>query len=75
MFKIYGTDKCHYCILAKNLLKKENILYEFIDVSDKVSETLDKYSKITKNQRTIPLIFYDKLFIGGYIELSEYIKF
>ncbi len=75
MFKIYGTDNCKYCILAKNLLKRENISFEFINISNKVSEILDKYSNITKNQRTIPLIFYDTSFIGGYVELSEYIKF
>ncbi len=75
MFKIYGSDNCKYCVLAKTLLKKENISFEFIDISDKISEILDKFSKITENQRTIPLIFYNKIFIGGYVELSEYIKF
>lgn len=32
--KLYGTDACADCIIARKLLEKYNQLYEWIDVSD-----------------------------------------
>ena len=33
---IYTTKSCGYCFLAKNLLKKYNIKYNEIDVSEDI---------------------------------------
>ena len=75
MFKIYGTNECSYCVLAKQLLNNNNINYNFINVSNNKTEILNKYSKISNNQRTIPLIFDNNEFIGGFQQLKEYISF
>lgn len=75
MFIIYGTDDCKFCVLSKKFLIKENIDFEFIDISKNKTEILDKFSKISNNQRTIPLIFDNDNFIGGYSNLIEYLSF
>ncbi len=64
---IYSKHFCPYCVRAKEFFKQNNIAFQEIDLSDNFSE-LDKLKKKTGHM-TVPQIFVDEVFIGGYTDL------
>jgi len=69
---IYTKSKCSFCIAAKTLLNNKNIKFEEIDITwDK--EQHQKLYNQTK-QSTVPYIFINDKFIGGYEELNNLSK-
>ena len=66
---IYSKAGCLYCTSAKELLSSENINYIDIDISDN-NELRQKLIKDTK-QLTVPYIFINGKFIGGYQQLAN----
>jgi len=61
--EIYTTNYCPFCIKAKTLLKKKNIKFSEIDVSN--NESLrEKMSVLTNGARSVPQIFADNIHIG-----------
>ena len=59
---------CGYCDAAKRLLNKKNIPYKEINVAleeDKMEEMIKK----SNGKRTIPQIFIENYYVGGYDEL------
>lgn len=65
--KIYTTNFCSYCQSAKRFFEQKGWDYEEIDLSadnDLRMELSQKYS-----WRTVPMIFIDDEFIGGFSEL------
>lgn len=66
--QVYTTNYCGYCVRAKALLKRLNIAFEEIDVSDDP----DKRDWLVKEsgQRTVPQIFIDGRPVGGFTELA-----
>lgn len=66
--KLYTWGHCPYCIRAKNLLNEIGIAFEEINLDGK-DEELKKLREET-GQRTVPQIFIDGEFIGGFSELS-----
>lgn len=67
---IYSTAICPYCVRAKLLLDKRNVQYEEYRV-DLDQGKLREMIKLTGRQ-TVPQIFIDDKYIGGFDELSEY---
>lgn len=68
--KIYTTTVCGYCVNAKALLKRLNLPFEEIGLDDKPDLRL-KLSADNNGYRTVPMIFIDDKFIGGYQELVD----
>lgn len=66
---IYTIPTCPYCIKAKELLRNKNIPYKDIDLSNNPS--LRKQLIEQTGQKTVPQIFINNKFIGGYTELSK----
>ena len=66
---LYILERCSYCVMAKNLLNKYNIEYDVVDVSNKPE--LRKQLMDETKQRTVPMIFINNKFIGGYTQLLE----
>lgn len=69
---IYGKPNCKFCILAKELVQRtENTVLEYIDIQEKGigAEELSKIVGVTV--KTIPQIFIDGVYIGGYQELNK----
>ncbi len=66
--KVYTTTVCPYCIRAKALLKKREIPFEEIDVSND-SNARDWLVKAT-GRKTVPQIFIAGEPIGGSDELA-----
>lgn len=61
--EIYTTIYCPFCVKAKSLLKKKNIRFFEIDISN--NETLkEKMSIMANGARSVPQIFVDNVHIG-----------
>ena len=60
---------CHFCDMAKTLLKQKEIEYEERNLAKdwKVQDLLEA----VPNARSVPQIFLDDEYIGGYKELRE----
>ena len=68
MYKIYTQNNCGYCIAAKNLLDKKGEQYEEIHLEDNP----DAKNKLKQDGlRTVPQIWLDEEYIGGYVELER----
>ena len=61
--EIYTTNYCPFCVKAKSLLKKKNIKFSEIDVSnDEVQR--EKMTNMANGARSVPQIFADNVHIG-----------
>ena len=68
MYKIYTQNNCGYCVAAKNLLDRKGEQYEEIHLEDNP----DAKNKLKQNGlRTVPQIWLDEEYIGGYVELER----
>jgi glutaredoxin len=71
-FLIYTVPNCLYCDLAKKLLKSNNINYTEIDVINNNNLFLELKKKTFTH--TLPQIFINDIFLGGYIDLKNYLS-
>lgn len=70
--KVYSIDHCAYCDAAKSLLRQMNLDFEEININDN-DELRIKLVQET-GHRTMPQIFIDQEFIGGFLELKQYLE-
>lgn len=68
--KVYTTEFCGFCHQAKNLLQSLKLPFEEIKLDDK-PELRRQLSNENQGYRTVPMIFIDGTFIGGYTELTK----
>lgn len=66
--KLYSADWCPFCVRAKRLLEEKGIPFQEFNV-DKSEGLREEITKKT-GHKTIPQIFIDEEFIGGFTELS-----
>ena len=60
---IYTTNYCPFCVKAKSLLKKKNVKFSEINVSN--NEPLrEKMTAMANGARSVPQIFADNVHIG-----------
>jgi glutaredoxin 3 len=66
---IYTKSDCRFCEYAKKLLHKKNLPYNEIDLTwdHEIHDNL----KSSTNQNTIPYIYINQHFIGGYQDLLQ----
>ena len=67
---IYTTKFCSYCDMAKSLLKKREIDYQTIDVTDS-PEKRKMLIQRSGGLKTVPQIFIDGRHIGGFDALQK----
>jgi len=67
--KILTSPTCSYCHAAKDLLKRQGISYQEIDVVNDNEQAEQLLAQ--SGQRTVPQIFIDEKSIGGFAELSK----
>ena len=70
---IWSINNCPYCSQAKNFLKQKGIMYEERNLHDG-TWTKAQLLESVPNARTVPQIFLDDKYIGGYDKLVEYFK-
>lgn len=67
--KLYTWSDCPFCVRAKNLLNQKGIPFEEINLDGKDKELSELRAQT--GYRTIPQIFVNGQFIGGFSELAE----
>ena len=71
MYKVYGTRICLYCDKAENLLKTKDLPFEKIYID----EDNDAKSYIVEQGfKTVPQIWLDDKWIGGYDDLARFLN-
>jgi glutaredoxin 3 len=65
--RVYTTTSCGYCSAAKRLLETEGIRYEEIDLTEDPARR--RAVSEETGWRTVPMVFVDGAFVGGYREL------
>ena len=70
MYKVYGTKICLYCDKA-NLLKTKDLPFEkiYIDEDDDAKDYIVK-----QGFKTVPQIWLDDNWIGGYDDLVKFLN-
>ena len=69
---VWSNIGWHFCEMAKDLLKQKGIEYEERNLAKdwKVQQLLEA----VPGARSVPQIFLDDKYIGGYDELVEHLK-
>ena len=70
---VYTTTLCTYCAAAKKLLQKLGVSYREVDLTHD-HELRERLSRENGDYRTVPMIFVEGRFIGGYTDLSALVK-
>ena len=65
---LYVTDTCGYCRMAEALLRRRDIAFVAVDVTD-LPEARSWLVEAT-GRRTVPQIFIKRQSIGGFTELA-----
>lgn len=70
--EVYTINNCGYCEAAKALLKNLDLDFKEINITHDDDQKLALINKT--GHRTMPQIFIDGQFIGGYNELKAFLK-
>ncbi|MEO5830804.1 MAG: glutaredoxin 3 [Rhodanobacter sp.] len=66
--EVYSTAVCPYCVSAKNLLKSKGLEWTEVRVD---TDPVQRAAMLARSggHRTVPQIFINDQFVGGYDEL------
>ena len=70
---VWSNVGCSYCEQAKNLLKAKDIEFEERNI-DHGTWTVQQLQEAVPGARTVPQIFLDDKYIGGYQELQKHLE-
>jgi glutaredoxin 3 len=65
---VYSADWCPYCVRAKRLLEAKGVNFAEVNI-DREPGKREEMAKKT-GHKTVPMIFINERFIGGFSELS-----
>lgn len=66
---VWSKDQCAFCEQAKNLLDSRGIEYEVRNIMH--DWTREQLLEAVPNARTVPQIFLDEEYVGGFNELRK----
>jgi glutaredoxin 3 len=69
---VWSKENCPYCLQAKALLESRGIDYEERNVS--ADWTREQLLEAVPTARTLPQIFLDDNYIGGFTELRQHLQ-
>ena len=69
---VWSKDACPFCVQAKALLESKGIKFEERNVSK--DWTKEQLLAAVPNARTLPQIFLDDNYIGGFTELRRHLQ-
>lgn len=70
--EVYTIDNCGFCEAAKRLLHNLDLDFKEINIAHDDEKKVALVEKT--GHRTMPQIFIDGEFIGGYVELKAFLK-
>lgn len=70
--EIIGKEDCVWCVQAKLLLDNKEIDYEYKTLFDDIS--LTELRERVPDVKTVPVVFIDEQYIGGYQSLEAYLR-
>ena len=73
MFYVYSKNNCPYCSWAKDLLIKEGFEYREFNVQEDTTLLEQLTDKLGFKPKTVPQIWEDDTYVGGYTELVKYL--
>lgn len=68
---VWSKDQCPFCVQAKALLESRGIEYEERNVSK--DWTKEQLLEAVPTARTLPQIFLDDAYVGGFNELRQHL--
>lgn len=69
---IWSKKNCVWCDRAKDLLTQNSIPYQEKNIE--TNATREQLMEAVPGAKSIPQIFIDGVYIGGFLELQEYLK-
>jgi glutaredoxin len=69
---VWSKDACPFCVQAKALLESRGIEFEERSVSQ--DWTREQLLEAVPTARTLPQIFLDNQYIGGFIDLRAHLR-
>lgn len=69
---VWSKDACPFCVQAKALLESKGIEYEERNVQH--GWTKEQLLESVPTARTLPQIFLDDQYIGGFTELRKHLQ-
>jgi glutaredoxin 3 len=70
---VWSKNSCPFCVQAKNLLKLKGIEFEERNISAE-KWTREQLLEAVPTARTLPQIFLDDNYIGGFTELRRHFQ-
>jgi glutaredoxin 3 len=70
---VWSKNSCPFCVQAKNLLKLKGIEFEERNISAE-KWTREQMLEAVPTARTLPQIFLDDNYIGGFTELRRHLQ-
>ena len=70
---VWSKPACPFCVKAKGLLASKNIEYEERNIA-KGPWTVQQLQEAVPGARTVPQIFVDDKYVGGYNELAKHLE-
>lgn len=70
---VWTKDNCFYCVMAKELLTDLNLKFEERNISQG-DWTREQLLEAVPDSKTVPQIFLQGKYIGGFTELRTYIE-
>lgn len=68
---LYTKSTCPYCINAKKLLDSKGVAYHEVLFPELSDDEKDALSQKTNGYRTVPQIFINDTFVGGFDQLNK----
>ena len=69
---VWSKDSCPFCVQAKGLLKQQGIEFEERNIN--AGWTREQLLEAVPNARTLPQIFLDDNYVGGFTELRKHLQ-
>ena len=69
---VWSKENCPFCVQAKALLESKGIEFEERNVSK--DWTKEQLLEAVPTARTLPQIFLDEAYIGGFTELRKHLQ-
>jgi glutaredoxin len=78
-FTVYSKSGCVNCNNVKKFLKEKNLLYKEINCDEYLLECKEEFLEFIQNlcgkeQKIFPMVFDNKIFIGGYSETKKFVE-